>query len=160
MSYLIPLAALPASSRNFSRSLKIHGTDKYLVSAELTVYLKWLIYVSAFKDHCNVDHLIFYNKEVAFKFWTISTTSNRQASLHCAECIVLDAWNAKFKPSKKCKAGPAVEHRQMKVLLMVTGTSAQPLMIFLTPWQTTSHHHLLVSPWQLPQPCFAGYMLQ
>ena len=30
--------------------------QKDLVSAELIVYLKWLIYVSAFKDHCNVEH--------------------------------------------------------------------------------------------------------
>ena len=29
---------------------KVHGTDKFLVSAELIAYLKWLIYVAAFKD--------------------------------------------------------------------------------------------------------------
>ena len=28
----------------------MHGTDKFLVSAELISYIKWLIYVAAFKE--------------------------------------------------------------------------------------------------------------
>ena len=65
--------------------------QKYLVSAELIVYLKLLIYVSAFKDHCNVDHLIFYNKEVAFL--SLARLASQQLAmerdpLHRARCPV------------------------------------------------------------------------
>ena len=45
---------------------KIPGTDRYLVSAELIAYLKWLIYVAAFKDRGNVAHELYYNTEVAY----------------------------------------------------------------------------------------------
>ena len=43
-----------------------HGTEKFPVSEDLIAYLKWLIYVAAFKDGGNADHVAFYNKEVAF----------------------------------------------------------------------------------------------
>jgi len=33
---------------------KVPGKDKFLVSAELIAYLKWLIYVAAFKDRSNL----------------------------------------------------------------------------------------------------------
>ena len=103
MGYLIP---------NPSRTLKeifkekIYGTQKFLVSAELIAYLKWLIYVAAFKDRGNVDHEAFYNKEVAY----LNHPDNQRwrGLLYTA----LDAWYAEFKPSKKRKGrssggGPA-----------------------------------------------------
>lgn len=45
---------------------KIHGTNKYLVSAELIGFLMWLIYVAPFKDRGNVEHEVFYNTKVAY----------------------------------------------------------------------------------------------
>ena len=36
--------------RNFADS------DKYLVSAEIVAYLKWLIYIAAFKERGNLGH--------------------------------------------------------------------------------------------------------
>ena len=63
MGYLIPS---PSRTLKEIFKEKIHGTEKYLVSSELIAYLKWLIYVAAFKDRGNVDHLLFYNKELAY----------------------------------------------------------------------------------------------
>ena len=91
MGYLIP---------NPSRTLKeifkekIYGTQKFLVSAELIAYLKWLIYVAAFKDRGNVDHEAFHNKEVAY----LNHPDNQRwrGLLYTA----LDAWYSEFKPSK------------------------------------------------------------
>ena len=45
---------------------KIQGTDKFLVSAELIGYLKWLVYVAGFKKHTGLNHVEFYSKDVAF----------------------------------------------------------------------------------------------
>ena len=63
MGYLIPS---PSRTLKDIFKEKIHGTEKYVVSAELIAYLKWLIYVAAFKDSSNVDHVRFYNKELLF----------------------------------------------------------------------------------------------
>ena len=60
-SYLI--SAPPSST---IKEKYLVGTETYLVSAKLIAYLKWLIYLAAFKDCSNVDHLLYYNKEVAF----------------------------------------------------------------------------------------------
>ena len=56
MGYLIPT---PSSSLKEIVQEKIHGTDKYLVSAELIAYIKWLVYLAPFKDRSNVDHEVF-----------------------------------------------------------------------------------------------------
>ena len=45
---------------------KIYGTDYYLVSAELIAYLKWLIYITPFKDRGNVAHEAYYHDQLAF----------------------------------------------------------------------------------------------
>ena len=83
-----------------SRTLKekyLVGAEKYLVSAKLIAYLKWLMNVAAFKDCGNVDHL--HNKQVAF----LNHPNNQlwRELLYTA----LDAWYSKFsgKPSKKQK---------------------------------------------------------
>ena len=47
MGYLIPS---PSRTLKEIFKEKIHGTEKYLVSAELIAYLKWLIYEADFKD--------------------------------------------------------------------------------------------------------------
>ena len=77
---------------------KIYGTDKYLVSAEIIAYLKWLIYVAAFKDRGNVAHELFYNKELGF----LKKPSSAQwrAQLYKA----LEGWYNDFKPSRKRKS--------------------------------------------------------
>ena len=65
-----------------------------------------VIYVAAVKDRGNVDHLLFYNKELAY----LNHPSNKRwrGFLYTA----LDAWYSEFKPSKKRKGrssggGPA-----------------------------------------------------
>ena len=67
MGYLVPS---PTSTLKeiFQEQIHWHGTDKFLVSAELigSGYLKWLIYVAAFKDRTGLNHEEFYSKEVAF----------------------------------------------------------------------------------------------
>ena len=72
---------------------KVHGTDKFLVSAELIAYLKWLIYVAAFKDRSSVQHDLYYQRELA-KF-------SRSTQWRGMLFIVLDAWYKDFQPSKK-----------------------------------------------------------
>ena len=45
---------------------KVYGSDShFLVSAETIAYLKWLIYIAAFKDKSNLDHGSFYETELA-----------------------------------------------------------------------------------------------
>ena len=67
MGYLVPS---PTSTLKeiFQEKIHWHSTDKFLVSAELigSGYLKWLIYVAAFKDRTGLNHEEFYSKEVAF----------------------------------------------------------------------------------------------
>jgi hypothetical protein len=43
MGYLIPT---PSRSLKEIFQEKIHGTDRYLVSAELIAYIKWLVYLA------------------------------------------------------------------------------------------------------------------
>ena len=64
MGYLIPCPSHTLKEKIFKEM--IHGMEKYLVSAELIGYLKWLIYIATFKNRGNVDHLIFYNKVFVF----------------------------------------------------------------------------------------------
>ena len=52
MGYMIPT---PSCTLKEIFKEKIHGTDKYLISPELIVYLKLLIYCAPFKDHSSVD---------------------------------------------------------------------------------------------------------
>ena len=94
MGYLIPS---PTRTLKEIFKEKIHGTERFLVSAELIAYLKWLIYVGLFKDRTNVEHVIFYNKEVAF----LNNPSN--ARWRGLLYIELEAWYSEFKPAKKRK---------------------------------------------------------
>ena len=77
---------------------KINGTDKFLVSAETIAYLKWLIYVAAFKERGNVGHEVFYNKELAF---LNHPRSARWRSFLCAELL---EWYIQFPSFKKRKS--------------------------------------------------------
>ena len=64
-SNLINLGRLiPSTGRSLKDIFKekVPGTDKFLVSAELIAYLKWLIYVAAFKDRSNLPHEVFYRR--------------------------------------------------------------------------------------------------
>ena len=47
---------IPSMGRSLKDIFKerVPGADKFLVSAELIAYLKWLIYVAAFKDRSNL----------------------------------------------------------------------------------------------------------
>ena len=89
-----------------------------------------MIYVAAFKDIGNVDHLIFYNKMV-----TILNHPTKQPAMNSLGLlyIVFDAWYAelRLKPSKKHKdrssggagaprAGQTWRQFKFKLLLMVT----------------------------------------
>jgi len=62
MSYLI---LTPSLTLKDIFTEKIYGTDKFLVvmvtqrQTHFLQWLKWLIYIAAFKDHCNVDHVAF-----------------------------------------------------------------------------------------------------
>ena len=74
----------------------VPGTERHLISAELIAYLKWLIYVGAYPDRATVDHVEFYQKQVAlyqnparYKMWR---------SLLYKE---LDEWYKEHPPSKK-----------------------------------------------------------
>jgi len=98
MGYLSDFQPLPLASRTLKEKYLV-GAEKYLVSAKLIAYLKWLMNVAAFKDCGNVDHLLYYNKQVAF----LNHLNNQlwRELLYTA----LDAWYSKFsgKPSKKQK---------------------------------------------------------
>ena len=92
MGYLIPG---PTRTLKEIFQEKIYGTDKYLVSAELIGYLKWLIYTAAFKDRTDLNHEEFYIKEVKF----LNHPQNKTWRRHLY--TALDAWYTEFKPTKK-----------------------------------------------------------
>ena len=92
MGYLVPS---PTRTLKEIFQEKIHGTDKFLVSAELICYLKWLIYVAAFKERSGLNHKEFYAKEVAF----LNHPNNKSWRGHLFKA--LEAWYAEFKPTKK-----------------------------------------------------------
>lgn len=99
---------------------KIHGSDKYLVSAEIVAYLKWLIYIAAFKERGNLGHEVFYSTELAF----LKKPANaRWRSFLCAELL---EWYKEFPPSKKRRSRssgrPIVENVEVdRVLKNVDG---------------------------------------
>ena len=101
MGYLVPS---PTRTLKKIFQEKIHGTDKFLVSAELIGYLKWLIYGAAFKDRTGLNHEKFYSKEVAF----MKDPNNQQWRGHLFKA--LEAWYTEFKPTKKhaCKSAGKV----------------------------------------------------
>ena len=86
---------IPSSGRTLKDIFteKIHGTDKYLVSEHLIAYLKWLIYVAAFKDRSSLPHEVFY-KEVLAMF-------KRSEQWRGRLYIELEAWYKDFQPSKR-----------------------------------------------------------
>ena len=92
MGYLIPS---PTRTLKEIFQEKIPGTDKFLVSAELIAYLKWLIYVAAFKERSGLNHEEFYAKEVAF----LNHPNNKSWRGHLFKA--LEAWYTEFKPTKK-----------------------------------------------------------
>ena len=57
MGYLVP-SPTRTLKEIFQEKIHWHSTDKFLVSAELigSGYLKWLIYVAAFKDRTGLNH--------------------------------------------------------------------------------------------------------
>ena len=96
---------------------KVPGTDRHLISPELIAYLKWLIYVAAYEDRSTVDHLAFYQKQVAFyqnpayyKMWRALLFKE------------LDEWYKEYPATKKRKsygtasgsAGVVVVDREFK----------------------------------------------
>ena len=85
---------------------KIHGTDKFLV-AELITYLKWLIYVAAFKDRSSLPHEVFY-KEVLAMF-------KRSEQWRGRLYIELEAWYKDFQPSKRRRSNQASTSREENV---------------------------------------------
>ena len=74
---------------------KVAGTDHDLVSAELIAYLKWLIYVAAYEDRSQLEHVKFYNDELIF----LQHPNNRQwrGRLYTA----LEEWYSEHPPTKK-----------------------------------------------------------
>ena len=72
---------------------KIPGTDKHLVSAELIAYLKWLIFVAAFKDRSNLAHEAFYQRTLN----KINNSKQWRGQLFLA----VEAWYKDFQPSKR-----------------------------------------------------------
>ena len=63
---------------------KIYGTDNFLVSAELIAYLKWLIYVAAFKDSSTLQHELYYQKQVVMFNQNAQWRGAQGATLHRA----------------------------------------------------------------------------
>ena len=95
MGYLVPS---PTRTLKEIFQEKFHGTDKFLVSAELICYLKWLIYVAAFKERTGLNHEEFCSKEVAF----LSHPNNKQWRGHLFKA--LEAWYTEFKPTKETRS--------------------------------------------------------
>ena len=126
MSYLI---LTPSRTLKDIFMEKIHGTDKFLVTVTerrthflQSEWLKWLIYIAAFKDHCNVDHVAFLGCNKADPFLKPAM----EGGFSTPRLMPAFAWYADFKPSKSCC--PAADQRW--VLLMVARTSLQTSMIF------------------------------
>ena len=71
---------------------KVPGTDTFLVSAELIAFLKWLIFVAAFKDRSNLPHEAFYRR-------TLKKLSGDQWRGQLF--LVVDAWHKDFQPAKR-----------------------------------------------------------
>jgi len=90
---------IPSAGRTLKEIFKekIYGTDKFLVSAELIGYLKWLIYVAAFKDRGGVPHEAFYTRYVARLNLPESNQWRGQLFLE------LQGWYEEYKPSKRRK---------------------------------------------------------
>ena len=74
----------------------VPGTNRHLISAELIAYLKWLIYVGAYPDRATVDHVEFYQKQVAL--YQNPARERMWRSLLYQE---LDKWYKEHPPSKK-----------------------------------------------------------
>ena len=104
---------------------KIHGSDNYLVSAEIVAYLKWLIYIAAFKERGNVAHEVFYNTELAF---LKRPENGRWRSFLCAKLL---EWYKEFRPSKKRRSGssgrPIVENVEVDSVLKNVDGFVDPL---------------------------------
>ena len=64
MGRLIQVPSMGCSLKDIFKE-RVPGADKFLVSAELIAYLKWLIYVAAFKDRATLQNEVFYRRELA-----------------------------------------------------------------------------------------------
>ena len=100
---------IPSSGRTLKDIFmdKIHGTDKFLVSAELIAYLKWLIYVAALKDRSTLPHEQFY-KDVLAMF---KGSGQWRGRLY----IELKAWYKDFQPCKRRRSNQASTSREENV---------------------------------------------
>ena len=92
---------MPPDSCCFTYSQEhLQGEDlwhrPYLVSVELIAYIKWLIYVAAFKDRGNVTvaHELYYNTEVVYL-----RSAGAQWRNDLYEQLV--AWHGQHPPGKK-----------------------------------------------------------
>ncbi len=63
----------------------------------IIAYLKWLIYLAPSMDCSSVDHVVFFNKQVAL----LNHPDNQYGRTFLYK--ELDAWYTKFKPMKKHK---------------------------------------------------------
>ena len=73
--------------------------DNYLVSEELIGYIKWLIYVAAFKDRGGMALQALYAKYVA----RLNLPQSRRWMGQLF--LVLQAWYDDYNPAKRCKIG-------------------------------------------------------
>jgi hypothetical protein len=97
---------IPSSGRTLKDIFteKIHGTDKYLVSEHLIAYLKWLIYVAAFKDRSTLPHEDFYGDVLAM----FKGSGQWRGRLYNE----LEAWYKDFQPSKRRRSHGASTSRE------------------------------------------------
>jgi hypothetical protein len=86
---------IPSPTRTLKEIFKekIHGTDKFLISAEIVAFLKWLIYVAAFKDRSTLQHELYYHNEL-----TRFQAGSKQWRGHLY--LELEAWYKDFQPSR------------------------------------------------------------
>ena len=92
---------IPSQNRTIKQIFqdKVPGTeDRHLISPELIAYLKWLIYVAPYEDRSAVDHVQFYQKQVAYKPNPAYYKIWRSLLQLFKE---LDGWYKEHLPSKK-----------------------------------------------------------
>lgn len=120
MDHVVATAYEPDVKALFRK--KIFGTDKFLISAELVAYLKWLIYTAAFKEKTSIpDHDKFFAVEVA------SLKDPANSMWRAALCVELERWYAVHRPTnKRRRSGAAsVDINQAEVKVYNFAISAE-----------------------------------